>query len=82
MFGPHAGAAIFLIVMGALLIWAGVFQVRRGWRDGIFYGRSGVTYRESRTDGPIGFWCNLAFHALLIPGGIWVICWGALRISN
>ncbi|HEY3845937.1 MAG TPA: hypothetical protein VGL95_02345 [Acetobacteraceae bacterium] len=68
--------------MGTAFIAGGIFFVRRGWRDGIFYGQGGVRYHESRTDGPIGFWCNLGFNALLIPADIWLICWGASGISD
>jgi hypothetical protein len=67
--GPHAGMVIFLIALGLLSIVTGVLQVRRGWRDGTFYGKF-EQYHESRTAGPIGFWSALAFRALLIPAGV------------
>ena len=68
-----------MITIAIAFISGGIFFVRR---DGVVYRRSGIKYYESRADGPIGFWCNLGINALLFPAGVWVIWWGASRISN
>jgi hypothetical protein len=66
----HYAADILVIGLGLWAIWIGIDQVRGGLKSGIFYGRLGVAYHESRTKEPVHFWCSVALRALVIPGGI------------
>lgn len=67
---------VLAIALGAALVWGGCFQARVALRDGTFYGRNAVKYRESRSDAPLAFWTNFCLRAGLIAAGAWCVYTG------
>ena len=73
---------LLLVIGGVGLMWSSISQIAKALKTGTFFGFMGQPYRESRREGPIGFWANMTFRALLFPGGIWMIYYAATHLPR
>ncbi len=71
-----ATLAILALSASVAMVSIGFKNVYVGARNGVFYGKNKVEYRESRVAAPFGFWMNIAFQSFPIWLGIWLAYWG------